>query len=214
MKIKPDSWTIVIVGSWNLATFTPEWLVENIFYDTDIQVEVALGYGMPFRFKSPGGGFTIIPEQNRITLMALKDDDLSLLKMEKAAYKLLELLSYTPVTAIGFNFGFEDISLSQLPFKYDFEDSMFFNALGYLLTSQTINRRFIVDNSILNLSVTIKQDTVWVDFNFHYDLNNAADYKTKVTRGIVDSKQIVTDLLRDGYKLNTDSINDDNDNQQ
>ncbi|MBF0538798.1 MAG: hypothetical protein HQL03_11170 [Nitrospirae bacterium] len=208
MKIKPDSWTIVVVGSWNLATFTPEWLIENIFYDVDIQVEVALGYGLPFRFKSTLQGFTIIPEHNRVTLMVLKYDDLSLLRMEKAAYKLLDLLSYTPVTAIGFNFGFEDISLSQLPFKYDFEDTTFFNSLGYLLTSQTINRRFIVDNNILNLSVTLKQDTVGLDFNFHYDLNNANDYKTKVMKNIVESKNIITELLKDGYNLDINQTNE------
>ncbi|MBF0317360.1 MAG: hypothetical protein HQL04_04225 [Nitrospirae bacterium] len=208
MKIKPDSWTIVIVGSWNLATFTPEWLVEHIFYDVDIQVEVALGYGMPFRFKSTSQGFTIIPEQHRITLMALKYDDISLPTMERAAYKLLDMLSYTPVTAIGFNFGFEDISLSNLPFKYNFEDTTLFNGLGYLLTAQTINRRFIVDNSILNLSVTIKQDTVGIDFNFHYDLNSTGDYKDKVMRNIVEAKNIVTEVLKTGYGLNTDNISD------
>ncbi|KJU87098.1 hypothetical protein MBAV_000702 [Candidatus Magnetobacterium bavaricum] len=213
MKIKPDSWTIVIVGSWNLATFTPEWLVENIFYDVDIQVEVALGYGMPFRFKSTSQGFTIIPEQHRITLMVLKDDDISLLAMERAAYKLLDLLAYTPVTAIGFNFGFEDILLSKLPFKYGFEDTTFFNGLGYLLTAQTINRRFIVDNSILNLSVTVKQDIVGIDFNFHYDLNSAGDYKTKVMRSIVEAKRIVTEILKNGYALNINNVNDDQEDE-
>ncbi|MBF0344987.1 MAG: hypothetical protein HQL06_12255 [Nitrospirae bacterium] len=209
MKIKPDSWTMVIVGIWNPATFTPEWLIENVFFDVDIQVEVAIGYGMPFRFKSIGQGFMIIPESNRITLVALKHDEDTLLRMEKAAFKILDLLVHTPVTAIGFNFGFENISISQLPYKYDFKDTTFFNTMGYLITTQTINRRFIVDNNILNLSITIKQDRVDIDFNFHYDLNNVNDYPSKVNRSIVEARNIIGGILKNGYKIDINNIHED-----
>ncbi len=99
-----DHWTIVILGKWNTAIFSPEWLAQNVFQTQEIGLEFGMVPGMPRRITA--NKVTLIPTQSSLILAPADLDDSTLLRMEQIACTILDLLTHTPVTNVGINFGY------------------------------------------------------------------------------------------------------------
>jgi hypothetical protein len=108
MRAVPDSWSIVIVGRWNVSILNPTWLGKHVFENPEVQVEFSLTPGSPPRFTSRE--IRIVPQNAAVTVQAVQYTEAAMRRAEEVACKLLELLQHTPVSAVGVNFGFEEPS--------------------------------------------------------------------------------------------------------
>jgi hypothetical protein len=102
-----DTWTIVLVGGWNPKIFRPEWVGKEVFDRKNIALEVPLSPGSSvLRYNSPEDSLVLIPSDDRLVIGIRKAEEPVLNKAAAIAKKVLDLLPYTPIGAIGVNFGF------------------------------------------------------------------------------------------------------------
>lgn len=213
MRIKDESWTIVLVGNWNKYILSPEWAAKNIFGETKLDIEFALNLGLPPRYTSEQSHIRMIPAEDRVVFVALKSDDKSvrpddecLQKMENFARTVVDTLGYTPISAFGINFSFiEDTKKIDLTEFFDLSDNKALSDFGCQFTGNEIKRRVIVDNRTLWFTISQKGEEAFFDFNFHYDVTDATEAKAKIENTIIENKNIAERLLKDVYKLDYDS---------
>ncbi len=205
MKIKKDSWTIVFIGKWNKYILSPSWSAENIYKEKGLDVEVALGAGLPLRYSSKESKIRMIPEGNRVTFVALETTDGCLAQMEELALTLVERLPDTPVSAFGVNFEFTDnIKEMSFPDIFDISDNSSLNEIGCNFLSSSITRKLIVEDRTLNLTISREGDEITFAFNFHYETKDAGAITPKLKDSVVKNKNIAEDFLRRVYNLKND----------
>lgn len=109
MRPIQDSFSIVIVGSWNHRIFSENWVAENLAKDAGSKVSLAFPIGDPgapnrlefeniLMFASPGN-IRLTPKEQ--TLEGLN-------YCREIAVRILETLSHTPISAFGVNFQFQE----------------------------------------------------------------------------------------------------------
>ena len=207
MKIKEESFTIVLIGNWNRHILSPNWISKEIFLEDKITVEFSLNLELPPRYTSPTSHIRILPSSSNVTFVALGSDDSCLNKMEKMTQALLEKLPYTPIKAFGINFGYiESIEKSDLYNIFKFSDTDRLGQERYLIKSSALQRSLIVEDRVLNLNISTNDTEVSFDFNFHYDVSNAKDAIDKITSNAVTNKIIAEKILSNVYKLSFDSV--------
>ncbi len=207
MKLKEESFTIVIVGNWNRYILSPAWSAKEIFNEPGLQVEIGLDFGLPPRYTSSQSNIRMIPTNDNVTFIALKQDDETLKKMEDIAYRLVDKLSYTPIKAFGINFGFvEDANQNDLLAIFNFADNELLNKFGCQATSNSIVRRLIVENRTLNLNISNKGNEVFFDLNFHYDVAGTSEIMSKVKNSVIKNKSFAENLLKSIYKIDYNKV--------
>src|SRR5437867_2471575 len=107
MQCVLEHWTIVVAGAWNANIFTPAWVSANVFNGQNINLEMQIGPGGP-AIKYHFGRMTLIVKSDMIIAGAREPTTEAMDEMSGALRKILELLPYTPVTALGVNFGFRE----------------------------------------------------------------------------------------------------------
>lgn len=161
---------IVVVGVWNRAVFTPDWVKRNLFsLGTQISVEFSMNPNSSLLYKTDSFTFCIIGE--RLCMNIIRNDDSARREMVSVFRNICRLLMQTPVTALGLNFIFEESS------DYGFINgenatSAFIKQTQLELINQSFTRAFkISDTETLNLKVA-KDDEVYIfDFNYNTRLN-------------------------------------------
>lgn len=202
MKIKDSSWTIVILGNWNKYILSPAWTAKNIFEEPQLKLEFALNLGLPPRYTSQKSNIMLIPSDYMITFVALEPTDEYLQAMEDMAYKLVDILSYTPITAFGINFGFiEEASSKDLYKLFELSDITPLSDFGSDLKNTSIRRQLTVDQRILNLTTSWSEGGISFEFNFHYNVKDSDELKNKIKGNVIQSKNIAENLLKTVYKL-------------
>src|SRR5262245_61886273 len=102
-----DEWTIVIVGSWNVAILNPEWVGREVLEVPNVEMELLFGNMRPsLRISSPQ--VSVIPTSMQVVINPRHATDESLQAAERAAIILLDKLRVTPITAIGINFAYNE----------------------------------------------------------------------------------------------------------
>jgi hypothetical protein len=170
-----ENFTIVVVGNWNVSIFNPGWVGKNIFDSKTVTLEVGIGPELPRRLIVDD--VIVIPQSSRLMVTPNKIDNTTLKRMEDAVCKILELLSHTPVSAVGVNFGFRIKPLAGS-----------FSNIPALLAEELASEGLSIESheikwtvghestrkTILNLSVQIGTDEALIKFNFHSDTENTA----------------------------------------
>lgn len=168
-----DNFTIVVLGRWNVSIFSPAWVGKNVFGQKTITLEVGIEPELPRRLTSDD--VVVIPTSSRLMVTPNIINDTTLKRMEDVVCKILELLSHTPVSGVGVNFGFIVKPLT---------DS--FSNIPTLLAEKLASEGLTIESnevkwtigyererkSILNLSVQIDKDEALIKFNFHSDTEN------------------------------------------
>lgn len=103
MSFRPFNWNVVVLGVWNRAIFTPQWIAEFLFEvpkDTPVEVEVPLNVPTPPRVKKDGIAVSVGPG------LEVSTESCDYPMLERAcvcACRALAELPRTPVSAAGFN---------------------------------------------------------------------------------------------------------------
>lgn len=207
MKIIDGTWSLVTVGKWNKYILNPNWVGKNIFNEEKIRVEFPVNNpDMPPRYIS-SDNIMFVPANHRISFIAQDPyNDEMLKKICNMNRKIIEILSHTPITAIGSNFGFEEKSeiFSQLEL-FKFFDSDLLTDNGYLPKISEIKRQFQLDSGLLNLTIKYDEETVTFDCNFHYKVSGAEDAIPILQEDLIlKNKEISFHILKNLYKLEID----------
>lgn len=164
--------TIVVVGSWNVAIFSPAWIGKNILNTNTVTLEVGVEPGLPRRLTAED--VTVIPRGSRIMVTPANTSNATLERMEDAVCRIMELLNHTPVSGVGVNFGYEVKPLpSHLSSDIPVLLAQKLASEGLVVQSREIKWTVGYDKerkTVLNLSVDIQRDLAIIGFNFHSDV--------------------------------------------
>jgi len=201
MKIKEESWNIVIAGKWNRYILTPEWVGKNIFAQPDLQVEFSLNLSLPPRFAS--NEIRFYPSNEAVIFAPIVLEDAILSKTELMAAKLIQELKHTPISAFGMNFGFIDTEANPaLCSIFDTNDKEQLSGIGCEIKNSIINRKIIFEDKLINLSITNDEESnISFDFNFHYELNGAPGAESLTGNEFVENRNRAYKILKDAYNI-------------
>lgn len=206
MKARAEFWTLVIAGRWNKYILAPSWIAENIFEEKNVLVEFPLNFQGPPRYTDSLKKIRIIPDNGRVIFVALDTKNENLIRIEKIAYKLLDLLPHTPINSFGVNFGFVETENTKIIELFDFKDNKKFGDAGYLIDSNLIKRSIKkFDNVVLNFSLENKGKEIIFDFNFHHQVKDAKEAKEKVSNSLVENLSRAESILKEIYGLEYNS---------
>lgn len=155
MSGTPSDWNVIVVGSWNLAIFTPAWIAQTLFEvgpDTAVDVQVAFDQAAPMRVSF--GGATVIPHHDRLAIVPRQSDIPSLVNASQIAQRALRALPVTPVRAAGVNFrySFEAVTGELEDVLGGTVDTELDN-LEYEIRGRGLRRALKWRSGVLNLSV-------------------------------------------------------------
>jgi virulence-associated protein VagC len=188
MIIREASTSIVIVGAWNPAILSPEWLARWAFGRAQgDQVQVQMEFSsIP---KSPPiltiDQVIIIPSESRLVIRPQRSSEDLISRAEGVAVRILETLPHTPVRAFGENIEFDEEHASE-------EDTRMFRIHDHFSGSPQLEglerkEMSIVDSyatrqNILKITRTLSGESFSIKFNFHYDVTST-EQATEQIRG-------------------------------
>ena len=98
--------TLVVLGAWNIAIFTPEWVKNNILLENqEARVLVPMNIGCSLRFETEYYSFFI--EGERLSFTINKEEESSYIFAIQTLRNIIQKLPHTPVRALGTNFVFK-----------------------------------------------------------------------------------------------------------
>ncbi len=194
--------SVVVVGAWNIAIFTQQWVRDNILRAEDypqFSVEYPLNVLNSLRFSTDKFSFCIA--EGRLVFTLLSNTEEAAKDVTATLRTICQKLPHTPVRALGINFAFEadkniDIN-SSLPQTRELVDR-----IGNIKTTN-ITRGFVIsDNETLNFKIVSDEKTIY-DFNYDFQVKKITD----ITDIIADDDNIINNkkekslnLLEDIYQ--------------
>ncbi len=193
--------TIIVIGAWNPRIFSPGWVGQHLVQgEAEIGVGIMIGSPtMPLRLTF--GGVHVTVNINRLLVEPQELDDPSLERMQNCASAVVQLLSHTPMTAVGINFRFDEDEPQQgLLRTFEASDSAGLADFGAEVVQRGVRRQINHDGVTINLSLELRPNGhVVFDFNFHRDVAGSEAALEHLGRGILNLQQIATQLLDDVY---------------
>lgn len=162
--------TVVIVGAWNLAIFSQEWVRQNILRSEDypeIKIQYPLNVLHSLRFSTDKFAFCI--GENRLMFTLTEKSEQAEKDMLGVVSSICQKLPHTPVSALGINFVFEtDNDVATVNALADTQRLV--QSIGQAQTSIEIVRSYKKnDKETLNLKISkIGENKVKYDINYDY----------------------------------------------
>lgn len=203
MKAKPETWTVVVAGGWNVRIFSPEWVAKHLMKDTPVSVEIALA--APIQLKFSADGLVLIPADDRLIAGVQEATVDAMDRAEEVVVRALELLPYTPTAAFGVNFGFEDeLPGPQITELFRLSDLPNLSEFGCAIKQSSVTHRLDVNGKVLNVTHSLVDGIAQLHLNFHHDSPGAAP---AALRGSVrDCFALATTFMSSVYALKVDEV--------
>ncbi len=167
MKRNLDNWSLVVVGHWNTAILSPDWLAKEVFRQEEVRIMYpVLGGGRPI-FEA--ANIRVIASRERLEFRPTKDDPELLNRIETGARNVLNILPHTPVSAFGENFQYlvEDVP-KELREVLSLADTDKIGKHG-AVSEVSLSRSIKLQGRHLNLTIT-ESDKWRMDLNYHYSV--------------------------------------------
>lgn len=181
MGLRPDDWSVVIVGRWNRAILTPGRIARHVFEIGDakqVEVLVPIDGISPYVVRHPSGGFTVAAtDENRLLFNLDKADFSALQNAMEAGVKTLDWLPQTPVSAAGFNVNFRTTEVMP-PLAAMLANDIVDRSLGdtaFKVPSRALSRMLQFEGGSLNLNLSSGGDDFKLAFNFHRNSTDQAE---------------------------------------
>lgn len=168
-----DTDTLVIIGAWNRAIFSQDWVMKNLLSDAkNVKIEYPINGIGSLRFSTEDISFFIFGE--RLIFKAFNSKEQTYRTIISIARQLLRLLSHTPISALGINFVYKTDSLNIFN---SFDDTKkLVDFIGREINSQELTRSFSLDEVLtLNLKMQSNDKQSIIDFNYNYTVNTPLD---------------------------------------
>lgn len=162
--------TLVVVGTWNVSIFTPEWVKENVLIGKDFQFLFPVNIMNSLKFVVPNK-YSLAVNGNRLEFQLNDNCDVCSKELLEPVRNVLRSLIHTPVSSFGINYVFKTNEqpglLSTLPHTNEIKD-----ALNSEVESTEVTRSIkLQDGNILNFKIYQKGQETNFDFNFSYVVN-------------------------------------------
>jgi hypothetical protein len=184
-----ETFNIVTIGSWNPAIFSPEWAKNNLAIDKEKDVILAIPMQMSLPPRLSVDEVNIYPSTMSLMIDCIEYGKQSRDACSQKVERISSLLEHTPVSGVGVNFRFAfDISeASTLIELFSFNDASKINSNIYRLSSSSVRRSFLLDDSMLNLSIESNVDKFICEFNFHSDIRQLSEVIVKTSIDRIES---------------------------
>jgi hypothetical protein len=203
MKPRIESWSLVLNGSWNPAILNPNWSTAHLGFTGQFHIEIAVNDPrLPPRYTCDG--IRMVTAEDRMILAPLADDPAALQRMGDVAIRVLEILTHTPITAVGINFEFE--VADPPPFVRSLlrsQDENKIAAADFVINQRELRRRVCRGDTLV--SWRFKQPTdadLLIHVNFHRSVDGAiaaANYLRQ--EQVIRSREFALRFLKDIYAL-------------
>ena len=162
--------TLVVVGTWNVSIFTPEWVKENVLIGKDFQILFPVNIMNSLKFVVPNK-YSLAVNGNRLEFQLNDNCDVCSKELLEPVRNVLRSLIHTPISSFGINYVFKTNEqpglLSTLPHTNEIKD-----ALNSEVESTEVTRSIkLQDGNILNFKIYQKGQETNFDFNFSYVVN-------------------------------------------
>lgn len=197
--------TLVVLGAWNIAIFTPEWVKNNILLENqEARVLVPMNIGCSLRFETEYYSFFI--EGERLSFTINKEEESSYIFAIQTLRNIIQKLPHTPVRALGTNFVFKKDTKFDVLENLDDSDKLksVVDIVGNSVTSQALVRKFkLTDIEDLNLKIEEDpQKGSLLDFNFNYNLKSTGDILNLIGEDnnlLLNNKALANDISNNVY---------------
>lgn len=199
---KQDDWSIVIVGFWNVMIFSPNWIGQKIFEVETIETLVPMQPKAPVLFRTDDVALSV--DDKCLILNIRKSTDACINTVERMAYKILEELPETPITAIGTNFVFKEPKPDDNFLKiFNYIDDVSIGSTEWEIKSKKLTRKLVKNSEILNVTL-LRTGTIEIHGNFHIKVKSAREAKEAIEDKVVNMKDTFLSFLSDVYNLSLD----------
>lgn len=185
MKFKPYNWNVVIIGFWNKAILTPNFIIEKILKKTQgsiFTVEVPIDLFGPPRIKSDD--FIIYVDSKQIIIETVDYTiDKLIIAMEYAKNALIEL-PVTPCLASGFNIRYiiDDIDPKILKKIIESNIDNLLSTLDYDIIDRSFNRTLKFKDGTIKIIISfLNSEKLEFQINFNKDSSNINQLKDWIT---------------------------------
>ena len=186
-----EDWTIVVVGSWNVAILNPDWIGREMMNLQEVEIELIIGQNRPVP-KVNSQLVSVTPSPNIVIISARQPTDESLKAAEDAACRMLEKLPITPVSGVGINFGYveETANISEIPLS---------------IKSTSIVRQLEYDSRDINFRITQTADArLRIHLNYHAQLSTATAAREALMDKAISYSRHSKELLHKLYNFDLD----------
>ena len=119
--------TLVVVGTWNVSIFTPEWVKENVLIGKDFQILFPVNIMNSLKFVVPNK-YSLAVNGNRLEFQLNDNCDVCSKELLEPVRNVLRSLIHTPVSSFGINYVFKTNEqpglLSTLPHTNEIKDAL------------------------------------------------------------------------------------------
>jgi len=169
MRPIPDSCSIVLVGSWNTRLLNITWISKFLFDGEEVVGEFSAIPGLPDRFSREG--IRILPSEDRLIIAPTNFKDELFARVEEKAVRILQMLQYTPLRAVGVNYVFiedEPVPAIDEIFSSAGQDPLTQHLGGPLKT--IIQRSFVYNDGTVNISLAKENTETQISINYHWQI--------------------------------------------
>lgn len=169
-----DADVLVIVGAWNRAILSQEWVMQNLLSEEkNVKIEYPINSIGSLRFSTEDFSFFVLGE--RLVFKALNNKEQTYKNIVAIARQLLRLLSHTPINAMGINFIYKSEHALTI-FDSIGDTRKLVELIGHEIKVQELTRSFSVDKTLtLNLKIQSTNSESIIDFNFNYSVKTPID---------------------------------------
>ncbi|MEX5219606.1 MAG: hypothetical protein NW701_17385 [Nitrospira sp.] len=201
-----SEWTIVTVGQWNPHIFSPQWIGNQLFHVQTVETELAVGPALTnVRYHTPN--LILIPGGDRLIVGLKNLEDTSLNSMEQVVRNALQLLTHTPVSALGINFGFiENDPPHDVLQVFDLSDSGILGDAGYEMQNISVTRQIVKESIMFILKMTYENGKVRFHFNFNHPIASAEEGVRLLQGRVLECRDIAMALLTTVFHLERQEV--------
>lgn len=194
-EVNNDIDTIVLVGAWNLAIFSDEWVRKNIL-DEDQSVNILFPNVPNHSLKFVFDDFSFYIAGSKLCFELNEYTEKSGSNAVRTCRKILQTLPHTPVHSFGINFIYDGESQ---PADRDTYTKRLVEFLDSSLVMKSEQRSFkLSENLVLNFTIAnYSNGGCRYNFNYDYTVNGATD----IMNAFGDSDDIVDKLHAESMNL-------------
>lgn len=203
MKFKLGYDPLIIVGSWNKAILSPDWVSRYIFPNTEMHIELPINNSnASLKFNAKNIALNVI-DQRLLFYTAIPSNE-SFDLIGETAMSLCRFLPHTPVSSFGINHIFEssrdEIKETKL---FELLDNNLIIENGYTIQGIKTVRTIKLEDCTLNLSYSQENEIIIYDFNYHYNISSLEEFIQKFDpQNISQKKDNAIKFLSNIYGLN------------
>ena len=197
MKVVGDSFVSVLIGDWNKLYIQPDWVAQNIFENSDMEIGIE-GRGSDVYISYQWGNVIINATQDKLIFSTSNLELSTLENLVKCMRNYLDKAVSPVISAYGMNVDYiesEDTKFAEL---FDnISDARAYIDLSYEVKSSEISRTLIKDGNIIKVKCEVDGSYTKIHFNEHYDSPNKSEIccsVDQITSFIKRTKEIVEKL--------------------